>query len=100
METMSDKLARFAAGLSFEDIPGQVVEKAKHHLLDALGIGLAATREPYADAVTKTARDWGGTPQASVWRYGDKLPVAHTAMGDGSYVHVFDSTHLRIPSPK
>ena len=95
METMSDKLARFAAGLSYEDIPGQVIEKAKRHLLDALGIGLAATREPYADAVTKTARDWGGTPQASVWRYGDKLPVAHTAMVNGSYVHGldFDDTH-------
>ena len=95
METMSDKLARFAAGLSYEDIPGQVIEKAKLHLLDALGIGLAATREPYADAVTKTARDWGGKSQATVWRYGDRLPVAHAAMVNGSYVHGldFDDTH-------
>ena len=95
METMSDKLARFAAGLSYEDIPGQVIEKSKLHLLDALGIGLAATREPYADAVTKTARDWGGAPQATVWRYGDKLPVAHASMVNGSYVHGldFDDTH-------
>ena len=93
---MSDKLARFAAGISYEDIPGQVIEKAKLHLLDALGIGLAATREPYADAVTKTARDWGGNPQSTVWRYGDRAARRSTAaMVNGSYVHGldFDDTH-------
>ena len=95
METMSDKLANFAAKLSYEDIPRQVIEKAKRHLLDALGIGLAATREPYADAVTKTARDWGGRPQATVWLHGDRLPAAHAAMVNASYVHGldFDDTH-------
>ncbi len=95
METMSDKLAHFAAHLSWEDVPGQVLERARHHLLDALGIGLAATREPYADAVRNTARDWGGHPQATVWRHGDKLPTAHAAMVNGSYVHGldFDDTH-------
>ena len=95
METMSDKLANFAAKLSYEDIPGQVIEKAKRHLLDALGIGLAATREPYADAVTKTARDWGGRPQSTVWLHGDRLPAAHAAMVNASYVHGldFDDTH-------
>ncbi len=95
METMSDKLARFAANLSYEDIPERVIEKAKRHLLDALGIGLAATREPYADAVMKTARDWGGRPQATVWRHGDRLPAAHAAMVNASCVHGldFDDTH-------
>ncbi len=94
-DTMSDKLARFAANLSPADIPGGVLEKAKRHLLDALGIGLAATREPYAEAVTETARDWGGKPQSTVWRHGDRLPAAHAAMVNGSYVHGldFDDTH-------
>lgn len=95
MDTMSDKLAGFAANLSYADIPGQVIEKAKRHLLDALGIGLAATREPYAGAVTETARDWGGKPQSTLWRHGDRLPAAHAAMVNGSYVHGldFDDTH-------
>jgi len=95
METLSDRLARFAAGLRYEDIPAQVIEKAKLHLLDALGIGLAATREPYAAGVAALVRDWGGSPQATLWRWGDRLPAAHAALANGSFVHGldFDDTH-------
>ena len=95
METLSDRLARFAAGLRFEDIPSQVAGKAKLHLLDALGIGLAAQREPYARAITALVREWGGSPQAALWGREDHLPAAHAALANGSYVHGldFDDTH-------
>jgi 2-methylcitrate dehydratase PrpD len=95
METMSDKLSAFAAALRYEDIPSQVIEKVKLHVLDALGIGLASTEEPYAKGILAVAREWGGTPQATLLRYGDKLPAAHAAMVNGSLIHGidFDDTH-------
>ena len=40
MDTMSDTLSVFTADLRYEDIPSQVIEKVKLHILDALGIGL------------------------------------------------------------
>ncbi len=95
METMSDRLSVFAANLKYEDIPAQVVEKAKLHLLDALGIGLASTKEPYVEGIVALVRDWGGNPGATLWRYGDRLPAAHAALANGSLVHGidFDDTH-------
>ena len=95
METMSDKLSTFTANLRFEDIPSQVIEKVKLHVLDALGIALASTEEPYAEGIISLVRDWGGTPQATLWHHGDKLPAAHAAMANGSLVHGidFDDTH-------
>ena len=41
--TISQQLAQFAAGLRFEDIPATVTERAKLHVLDCIGIGLAST---------------------------------------------------------
>ena len=40
---ISSTLATFAANLQFEDIPSRVVERAKLHLLDCIGIGLASS---------------------------------------------------------
>ncbi|MEE9274792.1 MAG: MmgE/PrpD family protein, partial [bacterium] len=79
----------------FEEIPARVIEKAKLHLLDALGIALAATREPYAESITSLVREWGGAPQATLWGHGDRLPAAHAALANGSYIHGldFDDTH-------
>lgn len=95
MDTMSDTLSAFTADLRYEDIPSQVIKKVKLHILDALGIGLASTEEPYAKGILSVAREWGGTPQASLLRYGDKLPAAHAAMVNGSLIHGldFDDTH-------
>lgn len=95
MKTVSDRVAEFATTLRYEEIPSEVVERARLHLLDAVGIGLAATREPYADALTALVREWGGSPQATLWRFGDRLPAAHAALANGAYVHGldFDDTH-------
>lgn len=93
--TVSQRLGRWVTDLRFEDIPAPVVERAKLHLLDAIGIGLAATEEEYADSVVGLVRDWGGNPQATMWRHGDRMPAAHAALVNGSFVHGldFDDTH-------
>ena len=40
---ISDSLAAFASSLAWQDIPAPVVERAKLHILDALGLPRAAT---------------------------------------------------------
>ena len=43
------RLATFVAGARYEDVPAEIVEKAKRHILDTLGAGLAgATSEEAA----------------------------------------------------
>jgi 2-methylcitrate dehydratase PrpD len=65
---LSEQLASFVAESSFDDLPPEVVAKAKRHLLDTLGAALAGARaEParYARAVMDSTGDaivWG-TPQ-------------------------------------
>ena len=95
MGTASEGLAAFAEQLKFEDIPSNVIARVKLHILDILGIGLAASDMEFARIVVETVRAWGGTPQSTVLRYGDRLPVPSAVLANGSFTHGldFDDTH-------
>lgn len=95
METVSQQLSVFAEQLKFEDIPPRVIERVKLHILDILGIGLAASDMPFARIVLETARAWGGVSQSTVLRYGDRLPAPSAVLANGSFTHGldFDDTH-------
>lgn len=41
--TLSQQLAQFITTTHFSDLPAQVVERAKIHLLDTLGVALAGS---------------------------------------------------------
>jgi 2-methylcitrate dehydratase PrpD len=93
--TQAQHLAEFAERLKFEDIPAEVIVRAKLHILDILGIGLAAADLEYARLIVETVRAWGGHPQSTIMRYGDRLPIPSTVLANGSFTHGldFDDTH-------
>ncbi len=95
METASQRLAVFAEQLKFEDIPTRVIDRVKLHILDILGIGLAASDMPFARIIVETARAWGGVAQSTVLRYGDRLPAPSPVLANGSLTNGldFDDTH-------
>jgi 2-methylcitrate dehydratase PrpD len=53
--TVSERFASFAVSLSAEKIPAQVREKAKLHLLDAVGCGIAARAAGEQEAAASVA---------------------------------------------
>jgi len=93
--TQAQHLAEFAERLKFEDIPAEVIARAKLHILDILGIGLAAADLEYARLIVETVRAWGGHPQSTIMRYGDRLPIPSAVLANGSFTHGldFDDTH-------
>ena len=46
----SRAIAKMAVGLRLDDVSAQVVSRAKLHILDALGLGLASTVQDYASS--------------------------------------------------
>jgi 2-methylcitrate dehydratase PrpD len=95
MTTAAERLAEFAAGLRFEDIPQPVIAKAKQHILDILGISLAASQLPYASMLSSLVRQWQGKPESTILVYGDKVPAPSAVLANGSFSHGldFDDTH-------
>jgi 2-methylcitrate dehydratase PrpD len=95
MGTAAQRLASFTGALSFDDIPADVVETAKLHLLDTIGCGLAAHGSGVATEGRTAMAELGGEPQASVIGLDGGLPAANAAFANAMLCHGldFDDTH-------
>lgn len=89
-------LARFSLGLKLSEVPEEVVQLAKEHLLDVLGIALASSRFDFGAAVLKGAQELGSGGQALAIGSGAALPPASAALVNGVLAHGldFDDTHI------
>ncbi len=95
MPTAAQRFAEFTSSLSYEEIPGEVVQAAKLHLLDAIGCGLAAHALGVATEGRTAMAELGGEPQSSVIGLGDELPAPNAAFANAMLCHGldFDDTH-------
>src|SRR5262249_30527786 len=84
-------LAEWAGALSYEDIPPDVVETAKLHLLDTIGCGLAAHALGVATEGRTAMAELGGPEQASVIGLDRALPAPNAAFADPMLCHWLDS---------
>jgi 2-methylcitrate dehydratase PrpD len=89
-------IARFVTGLTLEDIPADVLQLAKEHLLDVLGIALASTRFDFGSVVLDAAHALGQGTEATAIGSGAKLPAPSAALVNGVLAHGldFDDTHI------
>src|SRR5204862_4345333 len=78
-----------------EDVPAEVVEHAKLHLLDTLGCGLAAHATGVASEGRTAMAELGGEPQATVIGSDVRLPAPNAAFANAMLCHGldFDDTH-------
>ena len=88
-------LAEWAAGLRLEDIPAEVREKAKLHVLDAFGTGIAGLAMGEVEAARGVAEELGGRPEATALGIAEKLPAGVAAFANAAVIHAldFDDTH-------
>jgi 2-methylcitrate dehydratase PrpD len=95
MATAAQRLAEFTGSLAFDEIPADVVETAKLHLLDTLGCGLAAHGIGVATEGRTAMAELGGEGQASVIGLDARLPAANAAFANAMLCHGldFDDTH-------
>jgi 2-methylcitrate dehydratase PrpD len=92
----SESLSRFTSGLRFQDLPGPVVESAKRHLIDVIGVGLIGSRQDVARRAVEGLRAVPGAEgDACVWGTQARLAPPFAALANGISAHVldFDDTH-------
>jgi 2-methylcitrate dehydratase PrpD len=95
METAAEQFAAFTSSLGIADIPDDVVQAAKLHVLDTLGCGLAAHSLDAAPAARAAMVETGVSGPASVIGVRDGLPAADAALVNGVTCHAldYDDTH-------
>ena len=93
--TISETLADFAAALDLDRVPAPVIERAKLHILDALGVGLAASTYPFAERTLAGVRALGGAGEFPVIGMTARLPMRDAVLMNGTLIHGldFDDTH-------
>ena len=95
-QTLSQGLAQFAAGTTFEHLPAEVVRSTKERVLDTLGICLAAHAQGLGDGVADLVSGWGGREEARLVARAGRYPAPQAALVNGTLAHSldFDDTHL------
>ena len=84
-------LARYAANLSFDELPPGVVRVTKQCILDVLGTTLAATSlAPEAPLFHNYVRSMGGKEECTLIGYGEKAPPQMAAFLNGCNSHMLD----------
>jgi 2-methylcitrate dehydratase PrpD len=92
---VAETLARFTAQLGFERIPAAVIARAKHLMLDAVGIALASTGFDFAHRTLTAMHGLAGDGDTPVIGFPGLLPLRDAALVNGVLIHGldFDDTH-------
>jgi len=83
-------LARYAAELTLDQVPTKVRTLAIDNLVDQIGCQVGGSKYPWAVQVYDTFKSTGGVAEATVVRYGDKLPIAAAAFINSTFGHAFE----------
>src|SRR5690349_18452114 len=88
-------IAEFAANTRLGDVPAAVVQRAKLHILDALGLGLASNAYEYGHKSVEGIAAMGPGGTCSVIGQSERMEMRDAALANGILIHGldFDDTH-------
>jgi 2-methylcitrate dehydratase PrpD len=95
-QTVSHRLAQFTTHLKLDDVPQAVRERAKHLMLDSIGLAYATLNLPYATSTLAAMQEFG-SGEATVFGHTQKLALRDAMLLNGLLIHAldFDDTHAR-----
>jgi 2-methylcitrate dehydratase PrpD len=89
------RLARFVLGLRLEDVPPEVVARARLLTLDTLGNCLAATGEDFGRSIIQTVVQLGGPAEATVLGSGARVGAPNAVLANATLAHGLDFDDTR-----
>ncbi|HEX7126057.1 MAG TPA: MmgE/PrpD family protein [Thermodesulfobacteriota bacterium] len=88
----ADRLADYICTIRYEDLPPEVVSRAKAAVLDNVGLAIGGADSPASRAVLAVVGKIGGAPEARTLRGGHRLPAHLAALANGTLCHSNDFT--------
>jgi 2-methylcitrate dehydratase PrpD len=92
---LSTELARWAAGVTFEDLPDDVVAATKLRVMDVIGLALAGAETDFGRSVRAAALALSTPGPCRILGFGDHVGVTTAAFANGAFSQAleFDDTH-------
>jgi 2-methylcitrate dehydratase PrpD len=91
------RLARFVCGLQADAIAPAAVRTTRLVMMASLGTAVAGSAEAGVAALRGLLLERGGTPQATTWVFGDRLPAAAAAQLNGTMARALDYCDAMAP---
>jgi len=90
METISQRWAKFALRLNYQDIPSVAIKEAKRFLLDSVGCAFSALNNKDTQAAYDYIQDLGGKKQATVIGWGEKTNLPQATLMNSLLIRALD----------
>jgi len=92
---LSFQLARWAASVRFEDLPGDVVAATRLRIMDVIGLALAGAETDFGRSVRAAALAVSPPGPCTILGFGDRVGVATAAFANGAFSQAleYDDTH-------
>jgi 2-methylcitrate dehydratase PrpD len=90
MDSLTGKLASFITGLKYQSLPPEVIQKAKHCLMDTLGAALAGSKTQEAVLAKKVAQKLSQKKEATLITGKGKIGVLEAALANGIMAHALE----------
>lgn len=92
----AQQISKFSAEFRLDDVPAAVVDRAKLHILDGLGLGLASNAYDYGKRAIEGGLALSPIGSCSIIGRPERMEVRDAAMVNGVLIHGldFDDTHL------
>jgi 2-methylcitrate dehydratase len=88
--TVAEDVARWVTAICYEDLPAEVIARAKRVLLDTIGCALGAIAAEPVRIGQHVVTQQGGHPQATVLGLGQKVSCDQAAFLNGMALRYFD----------
>ena len=99
MPTSAQVLGKFAAELTFSDIPPAVVERAKDCIIDTVAVAAFGAQFPWSRMVADYARRYGSGGTCSIIGSPDvRVHAPYAALTNGVFSHAFEQDGARDPN--
>jgi 2-methylcitrate dehydratase PrpD len=90
-------LARYAAGLRYEDLPPEVVEKAKEVVADTVAACICGAEMKWSRIVIDYAERTGPGGRSRIFGRGNTVQAPAAALANGALAHAFELDSLTRP---
>ena len=98
LKTISQKLADFSCGFSYQSLTQDQIAKLKLYFLDWLGSAYAGASQKPVQMVLAVAKSQGGNPQATLIPDGSRSSALMAALVNGASSHVVEMDDLHRES--
>jgi len=92
---VSSELGAWASGLTFDDLPADVIETTKLRVLDVVGLALAGSETPFGRATRAAAVAMSPSGPCQVLGTGERVGVGSAAFANAAFGQAleYDDTH-------